>query len=138
MSIADLMAELEEKGWNPGDSDNEFENPKDGEYEGIIEEVLFKENDKGTQWFSFKINLIAENRTYLGNLFFTGKMASSNLKKFINIVLNLTGEALNTVDLMNEAALAEKLTEELAGTEIVIELKTNKGGYQNFKFKFEE
>ncbi|CAL7910119.1 hypothetical protein [Fusobacterium necrophorum] len=136
MSIADIMAELEKKGWKAGDNEND--NPADGIYEGIIEEILFNTNEKGTQWFSFKVNLLSENRSHLASLFLTGKMASANLKKFINIVLNLTGEALSAIDFVNEEALAEKLTEQLAGTEVVIELKTSKNGFQNFQFKFEE
>ena len=60
MSIADIMAELESQDWKAGDKETDFSVP-DGVYEGVIEGLEYKENEKGTQWFSFTVNLINEN-----------------------------------------------------------------------------
>ena len=60
-----------------------------------------------------------------------------NLKKFINIIYNLTGEALTSLDFANEVALAQRLNDELIGKDVVIELTTKKE-FQNFKFIFQE
>lgn len=124
MSIADIMAELEAQNWKAGDS--EIDNPADGIYDAVIEGIEFKQNEKGTQWFSFKLNLIQEQRPYNANIYFSGKMAHANLKKFTNIILNLTGESLTSLDFANEVALAQKLNDELVGSEVVIELITKK------------
>lgn len=134
MSIADLMAELEAQNWKAGDS--EIDNPADGLYDAVIEGLEFKQNEKGTQWFSFKLNLIQEQRPYNANIYFSGKMAQANLKKFTNIIFNLTGESLTALDFANEVALAQSLSDILVGTEVVIELSTKKD-FQNFKFIFE-
>jgi len=74
---------------------------------------------------------------YFANVYFSGKMAAMNLKKFINIILNLTGEALTSMDFANEVALAQRLNDELIGKDVVIELTTKKE-FQNFKFIFQE
>ena len=50
MSIADIMAELEAQDWKAGDKETDFSVP-DGVYEGVIEGLEYKENEKGTQWF---------------------------------------------------------------------------------------
>lgn len=136
MSIADIMAELEAQDWKAGDKETDF-SVADGVYEGVIEGLEYKENEKGTQWFSFTINLINENKKYFANIYFSGKMAAMNLKKFINIILNLTGEALTSMDFANEVALTQRLNDELIGKEVVIELTTRKD-FQNFKFIFQE
>ena len=107
------------------------------EDEGVIEGLEYKENEKGTQWFSFTVNLINENKKYFANVYFSGKMAAMNLKKFINIIYNLTGEALTSLDFANEVALAQRLNDELIGKDVVIELTTKKE-FQNFKFIFQE
>ena len=57
MSIADIMAELEAQDWKAGDKETDF-SVADGVYEGVIEGLEYNENEKGTQWFSFTVNLI--------------------------------------------------------------------------------
>lgn len=136
MSIADIMAELEAQDWKAGDKETDF-SVADGTYEGVIEGLEYKENEKGTQWFSFTVNLIAENKKYFANVYVSGKMAIHNLKKFTNIILNLTGEALTSMDYANEVALTQRLNDILVGKEVIIELTTKKD-FQNFKFIFQE
>ena len=128
MSIADIMAELEAQDWKAGDKETDF-SVADGVYEGVIEGLEYNENEKGTQWFSFTVNLINENKKYFANVYFSGKMAA--------IIYNLTGEALTSLDFANEIALAQRLNDELIGKDVVIELTTKKE-FQNFKFIFQE
>lgn len=129
MSIADIFRELEDTGWKKEKDDYKV---KDGEYYGVIEKLEFRKNEKGTQWFSFTVNLIAENKKYFANLFLTDKTIRFNLQKFKTLVETLTNETLTAEDFINEIELANKLSEKLAGTEVTLTLETNKNGFQNF------
>ena len=129
MSLADIFKELED-----AKVEKDF-TIADGTYDGIIEKLEFKTNAKGTQWFSFTVNLITENKKYFANLFMTEKTAKWNLTKFRDIIKSLTGEALTAEDFMNEVALAQRLNDNVVGKEITLVLETNKNGFQNFKFE---
>ncbi|WP_336162732.1 hypothetical protein [Fusobacterium polymorphum] len=132
MSLADIFKELED-----AKVEKDF-TIADGTYDGIIEKLEFKTNAKGTQWFSFTVNLITENKKYFANLFMTEKTAKWNLTKFRDIIKNLTAETLVAEDFINEVELANKLNEKIAGTEVTLILKTNKNGFQNFNFETDE
>lgn len=132
MSLADIFKELEEV-----KAEKDF-SVVDGTYDGIIEKLEFKTNTKGTQWFSFTVNLITENKKYFANLFLTEKTVKWNLTKFRDIIKNLTGETLVAEDFVNEVALAQRLNDEVAGKEVTLVLETNKNGFQNFKFETDE
>ena len=134
MSLADIFKELETTDF----TEKKDFSLKDGEYDGVIEKLVFKTNAKGTQWFSFTVNLIAENKKYFANLFMTEKTAKWNLTKFRNIIKSLTGEALTAEDFMNEVELAQRLNNDVAGKEVTLILETNKNGFQNFKFETDE
>ena len=129
MSIADIFRELEDTGWKEKKDDYKL---KDGEYYGVIEKLEFRKNEKGTQWFSFTVNLIEENKKYFANLFLTDKTIRFNLQKFKTLVETLTNETLTADDFINEIELANKLSEKIAGTEVTLILQTNKNGFQNF------
>ena len=133
MSLADVFRELEDTGWQEKDY-----KIKDGEYCGIIEKLEFRKNEKGTQWFSFTVNLLEENKKYFANLFLTDKTIKFNLQKFKDIIEKLTQEKLTANDFLNEIELCEKLTEKLAGTEVTLILETNKNGFQNFSMEKNE
>lgn len=135
MSLADIFKELETTDFTTEKKDFSL---KDGTYDGIIEKLEFKTNAKGTQWFSFTVNLIAENKKYFASLFMTEKTAKWNLTKFRDIIKSLTGEALTAEDFMNEVALAQRLNDHVVGKEITLVLETNKNGFQNFKFETDE
>ena len=132
MSLADIFKELEEV-----KAEKDF-SVVDGTYDGIIEKLEFQTNTKGTQWFSFTVNLITENKKYFANLFLTEKTVKWNLTKFRDIIKNLTGETLVAEDFVNEVALAQRLNDEVAGKEVTLVLETNKNGFQNFKFETDE
>lgn len=135
MSLADIFKELETTDFTAEKKDFSL---KDGEYDGVIEKLEFKTNAKGTQWFSFTVNLIAENKKYFANLFMTEKTAKWNLSKFRDIVKSLTGESLTAEDFLNEVALAQRLNNDVVGKEVTLVLETNKNGFQNFKFETDE
>nr|DAP59189.1 MAG TPA: hypothetical protein [Caudoviricetes sp.] len=135
MSLADIFKELETTDFTTEKKDFTI---ADGTYDGIIEKLEFKTNAKGTQWFSFTVNLITENKKYFANLFMTEKTAKWNLTKFRDIIKNLTAETLVAEDFINEVELANKLNEKIAGTEVTLILKTNKNGFQNFNFETDE
>lgn len=134
MSLADIFKELETTDF----TEKKDFTLKDGEYDGVIEKLEFKTNAKGTQWFSFTVNLIAENKKYFANLFLTEKTVKWNLQKFRDIIKNFTGETLVADDFVNEVALAQRLDAEIAGKEVTLVLKTNKNGFQNFNFETDE
>lgn len=134
MSLADIFRELEDTGWKEKDDYK----VKDGEYYGVIEKLEFRKNEKGTQWFSFTVNLIAENKKYFANLFMTDKTIRFNLQKFKTLVETLTNETLTAEDFINEIELANKLSEKLAGIEVTLILETNKNGFQNFSMEKNE
>lgn len=135
MSLADIFKQLETTDFTTEKKDFSL---KDGEYDGVIEKLEFKTNAKGTQWFSFTVNLIEENKKYFANLFMTEKTVKWNLQKFKNLVENLTGEILTAEDFINEIELANKLSEKLAGIEVTLILETNKNGFQNFNMEKNE
>ena len=134
MSLADIFKELETTDF----TEKKDFSLKDGEYTGIIEKLEFRRNEKGTQWFSFTVNLIEKNKKYFANLFLTDRTIRFNLQKFKTLVETLTNETLTAEDFINETELANKLSEKLAGTEVTLVLKTNKNGFQNFKFETDE
>lgn len=135
MSLADIFKELETTDFTTEKKDF---NLKDGKYDGVIEKLEFKTNAKGTQWFSFTVNLIAENKKYFANLFMTEKTAKWNLTKFRDIIKSLTGESLTAEDFVNEVALAQRLNNDIVGKEVTLVLETNKNSFQNFKFETDE
>ena len=135
MSLADIFKELETTDFTTEKKDF---NLKDGKYDGVIEKLEFKTNAKGTQWFSFTVNLIAENKKYFANLFMTEKTAKWNLTKFRDIIKSLTGESLTAEDFVNEDALAQRLNNDIVGKEVTLVLETNKNSFQNFKFETDE
>ena len=132
MNLADIFKQLEDV-----KVEKDF-TIADGEYVGIVEKLEFRRNEKGTQWFSFTVNLLEENKKYFANLFLTDKTIRFNLQKFKNLVENLTGEILTAEDFINEIELANKLSEKLAGIEVTLILETNKNGFQNFSMEKNE
>lgn len=126
MSLADIFKELEEV-----KTEKDF-TIADGEYVGIVEKLEYRTSQKGNPYFSFTVNLIEENKKYFGNLWLTDKSVKFSVSKFKSIVENLTGEQLTYEDFIEETALVEKLNEKIVGTEVVLKLKTNDKGFQNF------
>ena len=126
MSLADIFKELEEV-----KVEKDF-SVADGEYVGIIEKLEYRTSQNGNPYFSFTVNLIEENKKYFGNLWLTDKSIKFSLGKFKSIVENLTDEQLTAEDFINEQELVEKLNEKIAGTEVLLKLKTSDKGFQNF------
>ena len=129
MNIADVFKELEEVKVVKAEKDFSV---ADGEYVGIIEKLEHRTSQKGNPYFSFTVNLIEENKKYFGNLWLTDKSIKFSLSKFKSIIENLTGEQLTYQDFTDEKALIEKLNEKIAGTEVLLKLKTSDKGFQNF------
>ena len=126
MSLADIFKELEEV-----KVEKDF-SVADGEYVGIIEKLEYRTSQKGNPYFSFTVNLIEENKKYFGNLWLSEKSVKFSLGKFKSIIENLTGTPLTVEDFIDEKALVEKLNEKIAGTEVLLKLKTSDKGFQNF------
>ena len=126
MSLADIFKELEEV-----KVEKDF-SMADGEYVGIVEKLEYRISQKGNPYFSFTVNLIEENKKYFGNLWLSEKSVKFSVAKFKSIIENLTGEQLTYEDFIDEKALVEKLNEKIVGTEVVLKLKTNDKGFQNF------
>lgn len=126
MSLADIFKELEEV-----KTEKDF-TIADGEYVGIVEKLEYRTSQNGNPYFSFTVNLIEQNKKYFGNLWLTDKSIKFSLGKFKSIIENLTGEQLTYEDFIDEKALVEKLNEKIAGTEVILKLKTSDKGFQNF------
>ena len=132
MSLADIFKELEEVKVEKDLKDLKDFTIADGEYTGIIEKLEYRTSQKGNPYFSFTVNLIEENKKYFGNLWLTYKSVKYSLSKFKSIIENLTGEQFTYQDFTEEKALVEKLNEKIAGTEVLLKLKTSDKGFQNF------
>lgn len=126
MSLADIFKELEEV-----KTEKDF-TIADGEYVGIVEKLEYRTSQNGNPYFSFTVNLIEQNKKYFGNLWLTDKSIKFSLGKFKSIIENLTGEQLTYEDFIDEKSLVEKLNEKIAGTEVLLKLKTSDKGFQNF------
>ena len=126
MSLADIFKELEEV-----KVEKDF-SVADGEYVGIVEKLEYRTSQKGTPYFSFTVNLIEKNKKYFGNLWLSDKSVKFSVSKFKSIIENLTGEQLTYEDFIDEKSLVEKLNEKIAGTEVLLKLKTSDKGFQNF------
>lgn len=126
MSLADIFKELEEV-----KVEKDF-TIADGEYVGIVEKLEYRTSQKGTPYFSFTVNLIEENKKYFGNLWLSEKSVKFSVSKFKSIIENLTNEQLTYENFIDEKALIEKLNEKIAGTEVLLKLKTSDKGFQNF------
>lgn len=126
MSLADIFKELEEV-----KTEKDF-TIADGEYTGIIEKLEYRTSQNGNPYFSFTVNLIEENKKYFGNLWLSDKSVKFSVSKFKSIIENLTGEQLTYEDFIDEKSLVEKLNEKIAGTEVLLKLKTSNKGFQNF------
>ncbi|WP_368900580.1 DUF669 domain-containing protein [Oceanobacillus oncorhynchi] len=140
MNLKAMAAEIMEEGFNPKTDavGDDFENLPDGEYDGILTNVSWRTNDKGTEWLSFEFELLNEgyeNRKYFGNIFFSNeKMMQLNLKRAMKTASILDVE-LEIDDFEDTDALVEKLKEG-AGNQCLLELKTNKkGSFQNWEAK---
>lgn len=126
MSLADIFKELEEV-----KAEKDF-SVKDGEYVGIVEKLEYRTSQNGNPYFSFTVNLIEQNKKYFGNLWLSEKSVKFSVAKFKSIIENLTGTPLTVEDFIDEKALVEKLNEKIAGTEVLLKLKTSDKGFQNF------
>lgn len=129
MSLADIFKELEEVKAVKAEKDFSV---ADGEYVGIVEKLEYRTSQKGNPYFSFTVNLIEENKKYFGNLWLSDKSVKFSVSKFKSIIENLTGEQLTYEDFIDEKSLVEKLNEKIAGTEVLLKLKTSDKGFQNF------
>ena len=58
------------EGFDPAkDSVDDFEEIKDGDYTGLLEDVTARKNDKGTEWISFKFSIL-DNEEYKNRFIF--------------------------------------------------------------------
>lgn len=137
MSLKELAQEILEQGFNPKTDpvSGDYEWP-DGVYDGLLTNVSWRTNDKGTEWVSFEFEILNEGyegRKYFGNIFFSNeKMLQLNIKKTMKTASVLDVE-LTAEDFEDENTLVEKLKQGI-GNECMIELKTNKKGtFQNWE-----
>jgi len=117
------------------DSVDTFEDIKDGEYNGLLEEVTARKNDKGTNWISFKFSILDneeyKNRFIFVNYFFTEKMIERSIKALNKVAYDF-GYQLPVDSFTSLDTLAETLNG-MAGNQAVIEKKTSNSGFVNYK-----
>ncbi len=123
-------------GFDPAkDSVDDFEEIKDGEYSGLLEEVTARKNDNGTNWISFKFSILDneeyKNRFIFVNYFFTEKTIERSIKA-INKVAYEFGYQLPVDAFTSLETLAETLNG-MAGNQATISKKTSNNGFANYK-----
>src|SRR5690606_16405118 len=140
MNLKALAEEILNEGFDPKTDpvSGEFENLPDGLYDGILLDVSWRTNDKGTEWLSFEFEILNEGydgRKYFGNIFFSNeKMLKLNLKRAMKTAAILDVD-VTVEDFEDEEVLVERLKEGV-GNQCMIELKTNKKGtFQNWEAK---
>lgn len=116
------------------DTVDNFENLPDGEYQALLEEVVSKSNDKGTEWISFVWSVLDEGdnqgRLLFDNRFFTEKSEDRSIKSVIKTAddfgYELPADAFTDLD-----TLAEYLNS-MAGEQAIVTQKTSKSGFTNY------
>ena len=137
MNLKDLAAEILNDGFDPKTDSvgGDFEDLPDGLYDGILLDVSWRTNDKGTEWLSFEFEILNEGyegRKYFGNIFFSNeKMMQLNLKRAMKTAAVLDVD-LSVEDFEDVNTLVETLKQGV-GNQCMLELKTNKKGtFQNW------
>lgn len=124
------------EGFDPAtDSVDTFEEIKDGEYNGLLEEVTARKNDKGTNWISIKFSILDneeyKNRFIFVNYFFTEKTIERSIKAITKLAYEfgytLPVDAFTSLD-----TLAETLNG-MAGNQAVVKKTTSNSGFVNYK-----
>lgn len=124
------------EGFDPAkDSVDDFEEIKDGEYNGLLEDVTARKSDKGTNWISFKFSILDneeyKNRFIFVNYFFTEKTIERSIKALNKVAYDF-GYQLPVDAFTSLETLAETLNG-IAGNQAVIEKKTSNSGFVNYK-----
>ena len=123
------------EGFNPAtDSVDDFEKLADGEYNCLLEDVKFRENDKGTKWIS--LNFSITDGDYAGrlifvNFFFTEKTTERSIKGIIKLAYDF-GYELPVDAFTSYESLAETLNA-LAGNQALVKQTTSKNDFVNYK-----
>lgn len=120
--------------FNPAtDSVNDFEKLPDGVYNCLLEEVTYRNNEKGTDWISFKFSVMSgehENRLIFVNYFFTEKSMERSIKAITKVAYEfgyeLPLEAFSTYE-----TLADTLNG-MAGNQADVTQKTSKNDFTNY------
>lgn len=131
MSIASKTMEK----FNPAtDSVSDFEDVKDGVYECLLEDVTARQNEKGTNWISFRFSITSgenENRNIFVNYYFTEKTMERSIKAVSKLAYEF-GYELPVEAFTDYNTLAETLNA-MAGNQATVEQKTSKSDFKNFK-----
>lgn len=114
----------------------DFEDLPDGLYDGILLNVSWRENEKGTEWLAFEFEILNEgfeNRKYFGNIFFSNeKMMQLNLKRAMKTAAVLDVD-LTIEDFEDTETLVGTLQAGI-GNQCMLDLKNNKKGtFQNWE-----
>lgn len=135
--MSDLMniASKTMEKFNPAtDSVSDFEDVKDGVYECLLEDVTARQNDKGTNWISFRFSITSgenENRNIFVNYYFTDKTMERSIKAISKLAYEF-GYELPLEAFSDYNTLAETLNA-MAGNQATVEQKTSKNDFKNFK-----
>ena len=117
------------------DSVDTFEDIKDGNYNGLLEDVTARHNDNGTNWISFKFSILDneeyKNRFIFVNYFFTEKMVERSIKALNKLAYEF-GYQLPLESFTDLETLAETL-KGMAGNQALVEKKTSNSGFVNYK-----
>lgn len=137
--MSDLMSMANEvmKNFDPAkDKVEDFEKIPDGDYRCLIEEVISKQNEKGTNWLSLKASVMDgdyQGRYLFVNYFFTEKTTERSLKSLIKLAYDLRYELpSNTFNDLNTAA---EIFNQMAGNEVMIHQKTSKNDFVNYSIE---
>lgn len=138
MNLKALAEEIINEGFDPKTDpvNGDFEDLPDGLYDGILLDVSWRTNAKGTEWLSFEFEILNEGyegRKYFGNIFFSNeKMLQLNLKRAMKTAAVLDVD-LTVEDFEDTNTLVETLKQGV-GNQCMLELKTNKKGtFQNWE-----
>ena len=120
--------------FNPAtDKVDDFEEIADGDYTCLLEKVTNKKSQSGTNYITLDFSIMAENenRHIFVPYFFSDKMVERSIKAITKLAYDfgyqLPIDAFNSYD-----SLAETLNG-MAGNQAIVEKKTGKNGFTNYK-----
>ena len=132
-NIASLLEDLEKDEFDATQEPKTgFENPPDGEYDAIVEDVIYHIDEANKkEYYAIRMNIPSIEMKYSAFYNLTGKMANFNLKKLMNDLYKITGEVIPKKSFLQSVKLVASLKKTMVNSEIFITLKTSAKGFQN-------
>lgn len=141
MSMLSLLEQLSEIDVKGGYQESSFDKFPDGQYEAIVEDITFKDNQESGKGYLFtiKYNILPEMKNYMQFINLNNnQMFKKNMSDFMVTLYNIS-----QMDLDYTAIQTKVLTEPLnfintiqpivIGKNVTLTLNTNKSGFQTCK-----